>query len=434
MKQTLRDRVLNCPTLPSFPAVALEVLRLTQDQESDAAKLAAVMSSDAALTSRLLRTVNSSFYGHDHEISSVQHAVTILGVDSVKVLVLGMSLLRDLRRIRTAGFNPLRFWQRSIYAATAARVVAMRGKVNPETVFNAALLMDIGMLVLDQVLGGDVYADAIKGARSHGEVAELERIALGMTHEDVAALLAEHWNLPDALAVPMGNHHREGAVENPVHRRLTEVIALAGRCADIFVDASAVWSIADVRRLCMQRYNIDQISADAMLCTISQRTRELAPLFEINLAGSAGGGGGGDYETILERANRQLATMTVQSQQEIDRRRASRVKRQYTTNILLCPDGKLGQTTEVKIDNVSPRGIGFVHRHLIPKGTQFVMEMPQRQGRPMRLLFEVVRCHAAPKTGFVVGAELQCILSDEDPVGAPAVEQSVDDIRHAMFS
>ena len=89
MKEQLVNRIKQCPTLPSLPAIAMQVLDLTQRSEVDIPEIARVISKDAALSGKILRTVNSSFYGRSQSISTISHALVILGLQSVKTLVLG---------------------------------------------------------------------------------------------------------------------------------------------------------------------------------------------------------------------------------------------------------------------------------------------------------------------------------------------------------
>src|ERR1051325_11582520 len=154
MKPQLIERIRQCPSLPSLPTIAMQVLDLTQKEDVDIAEIARIICKDPALASKILRTVNSSFYGRSQNISTISHALVILGLQSVKTLVLGFSLVTNLTKDKSKGFKHITYWRRSIYAATAARTLAGKlGIVQQEEVFLAALLMDIGMLVLDQVLG-----------------------------------------------------------------------------------------------------------------------------------------------------------------------------------------------------------------------------------------------------------------------------------------
>src|SRR3954467_15531595 len=139
MKEDLTKKIRACPTLPSLPAIAVQVLELAQKPDVDIAEIARVISKDPALSSKILRTVNSSFYARAQHVSTISHALVILGLQSVKTLVLGFSLVTNLAKNKTKGFKHLAYWKRSIFAATGARTIAAKvGLVQQEEAFLTA--------------------------------------------------------------------------------------------------------------------------------------------------------------------------------------------------------------------------------------------------------------------------------------------------------
>ena len=310
MNDQLLQRVRQCPNLPTLPAIAMQVLNLTQKADADIAEIARLISKDAALSGKILRTVNSSFYGRGQHVSTISHALVILGLQSVKTLVLGFSLVNNLAKNQSKGFKHLAYWKRSIYAATAARSIAAKiNFVQQEETFLAALLMDIGMLVLDLVLGEEYGAINAK-ASNHFELLQLEQSTLGVTHAEISAFIASEWKLPPLLAAPIASHHNPEAATDPTLKRIAEMLSLAGRCADVFVEEDAAQAIADVRRDAEKLNHLSEADCDALLADIGKRTKEIAPLFDISIAGSI------DFEMILKKANEALVEITLQTQQQ----------------------------------------------------------------------------------------------------------------------
>lgn len=311
MNQQLAERIRQCPNLPSLPAIAVQVIELAQRADVGIAEIAQVISRDPALSGKILRTVNSSFYARSQTISTISHAVTILGLQSVKTLVLGFSLVSNLSaRKGKAGFKHLHYWKRSVYAATAARMIGAKvDLMQQEELFIAALLSDIGMLVLDRVLGEE-YGELCGRHETHPELLGAEVETYRMTHAEAGGLLADEWKLPPVLATPIRCHHDPDAVKDPALRRLTEVVGLAGRVADVFVDANVAPAIANVRQTMLNRYQIPGVDCDLLMGEINLRTREVASLFEINI------GSPETFEAILKRANDTLVDMTLKSQQQ----------------------------------------------------------------------------------------------------------------------
>ena len=203
----LLDKIRDCADLPSLPAVALRDMDITQNADVTSQQVSEAISMDPALVAKVLRTVNSPFYGCSQAISSINGAVVLLGMQSVKTLVLGFSIVSSLAAQKTKSFDHVTYWRRSLYAATAARILGARVWVTEkEACFLAALLMDVGMLVMDKMLG-DAYAACVAKARNHAELMAAEDKAFEINHQQVARILAEKWMLPGLLTVPMSNHH-----------------------------------------------------------------------------------------------------------------------------------------------------------------------------------------------------------------------------------
>lgn len=308
MNTALVDRIRSCATLPSLPTIAVQVLDLAQKAEVDIAEIARIISKDPALSGKILRTVNSSFYGRSQAVSTISHALVILGLQSVKTLVLGFSLVSNLAGGKGKGFEHMSYWKRSIYVATGAKIIAAKIEVvQQEEAFLIGLLSDIGMLVLHQVLG-DEYRPVVATAASHVELPAAETTALKMTHADVSGLLVEQWKLPPLLTVPIKAHHTPETIPDPALRKLAEVVKLASRCADVFVDPDAAEAIADVRAAAKALANFSLEETDALLAEISRQTKEMATLFEINIGSSV------SFDAILSRASETLIELSLQTQ------------------------------------------------------------------------------------------------------------------------
>jgi two-component system cell cycle response regulator len=310
MNDELQQRIRDCTSLPSLPTIAIQVLELAKKADIDIAEIARVISKDAAMSGKILKTVNSSFYGRSQHVSTISHALVILGLQSVKTLVLGFSLVTNLTRTKAAGFKHLTYWKRSIFAATAARTIAATANlVQQEEAFLAALLMDIGMLVLDIVFGPK-YSEINAKIVYHKDLPNFEQAVLGGTHAEVGGVIAELWKLPPLLALPIALHHSSQTPADPTMKRLVEVVRLGGRCADVFVDEDPSGAIADVRTQLSALCGMSETDCDALLQEIGKKTKEAATLFEINIGSVT------DYETILKRANEALVEITLQSQMQ----------------------------------------------------------------------------------------------------------------------
>ena len=308
MNAELIKKIHDCPNLPSLPSVAVQILELASKPNVDIAEIARLISKDPALSTKILRTVNSSFYGRSQAVSTVSHSLVILGLQSVKTLVLGFSLVTNLHKSKGHGFNHLNYWRRSIYAATAARTIATRmNLVQQEEAFLGALLQDIGMLVLDHVLGPQ-YGEICAQSHTHPQLIKAENKAFGMTHAEVGAVLAEQWKLPPILVTAIGASHDPSTVADPTLNKIVQVVHLAGLCADVFVDAQPASAMAHVRVHCNSALQLTEDDCNKLLEEINVKTKDVVSLFEINIGAAA------NFEAILEKANDALVQLTLQSQ------------------------------------------------------------------------------------------------------------------------
>src|SRR5687768_9703997 len=361
MNATLQAKIRDTTGLPTPPAAPVRRRQRTPADSIALDELAATIASDPALSSRILRAVNSTFYGLPQKVASVQQAVALLGIQAVRTLVLGFSLAGSVKK-KTAttngGFDHLAYWRRSMYAATAARLTAERVLSNRvEECFVAALLMDLGSLLLDHLLGEE-YGSVCQRARCHSDLLLLETHAFGMTHAEAGGLLAQHWKLPEVIRIAIAAHHGPEAVEDLLMRKVTQVASVAGRIADVFVGDSAAEPIAVVRETFRTVYGINEIQCDGLLCQIGLKTGELAPLFDIKLNSSA------DYEGILENASQRLLELSLAQQIDqpsANKRRAERIRRDGKMTVTPCYHGMLGKPVQVRLKDLSAMGIGLIH-------------------------------------------------------------------------
>ena len=198
--------------LPPLPAVILRVMQTVNDPTTSASDLNRLISADQALASKVLRLVNSSYYGFPRKIATITNAVVILGFNTVRNLTTSLGVLNafDSRGQKTA-LDRDAFWAHSMGVAVAAGVVARRkgiGSKSVEEVFIGGLMHDIGKLFLDQYFP-DQYAIAIKLANAAKiSVWEAEKTALGVGHALVGKRIAEKWNLPHSLTAMITLHHQ----------------------------------------------------------------------------------------------------------------------------------------------------------------------------------------------------------------------------------
>lgn len=197
--------------LVSPPEICLKVAELAQASDTSVTELGEVIIRDPNLTARLLRLVNSPYYGLRGEIDTVSRAVMVIGTQELYSLVIAITAVRSFSMIPNGLVNIDTFWRHGIYAGLIARVLARRCHVlHPERLFIGGLLHDIGSLILYHRLP-EISRNLILAANGDEEVLhEAERQELGFSHADLGALLLASWHIPITLQDAIRWHHCPG--------------------------------------------------------------------------------------------------------------------------------------------------------------------------------------------------------------------------------
>ena len=218
--------------LPTLPEVLVEVLKLVSSEDSDAARLAAIIENDPSLSARVLRIANSSYYGSpDRRLSSVSLAVARLGFNEVRTIAIAVSIVKQFAA-RHSALSYHTFWRHSITCAFLARIVGKQaGFANDENAgqrhFLAGLLHDIGILVLDQFFADKFSAISEQGSRQESSYLAAEKAILGKeTHPVIGGALLEMWKLEPAVIDAVRYHHSPSRAPQR-HAPICAIVALA---------------------------------------------------------------------------------------------------------------------------------------------------------------------------------------------------------------
>lgn len=201
------EQILSHGSVPTLPAVAMQLLEATSNPDVSLNEIAELIQNDPGLSSKVLKTVNSSFYGLPKPCPSIERAIVILGLKAVKSLVLGFSMV-NLTKDMDEEIDLGDYWQHTILAAVGARQIANDvGFPEPEEVFAAALMQDIGVLTMLAV-DPETYAPLLAQTKgSHSKLLDLERNELGIDHIEVGTAMAEKWSMPTPIVVGIRHHH-----------------------------------------------------------------------------------------------------------------------------------------------------------------------------------------------------------------------------------
>lgn len=235
--------------IPSLPEVVGRILAIISKQNTPASEIARLISYDPGLTSKVLRMVNSAAYGFQRQISSIQHGIMILGFNTVRGLVLSASIFKLFEgHAHPGGLNHTAFWEHSLGTAVAARVMAQYLRIpEAEDIFSAAMLHDIGKVVLD-VYFQQEYEVVLQEARKKGvlphgpDFYHLEQTLLGINHTNIGSFLASKWRLPLTITEVIQHHHQPSKAENC--QNLVYLVALASEMAVLQYEKEGVYDRA----------------------------------------------------------------------------------------------------------------------------------------------------------------------------------------------
>jgi len=230
-------------SLPTLPIVALQIGEVVHGKNVSVQQVAEILRSDPATSAKLLRLVNSPYFGIPGGVSDVARAIPFVGFNTLYQLVLSISVLETLGG---GAFDAKALWVHSLTVATAARELATEVKLpDPGVVFTAGLLHDMGKIALARIDPGKM-AKAFELVKTEGISIDSAERRVGLAaHDKIGARLAKKWKFPATLTTPIEMHHAIHRPEvaariGPHLRALTECVAAAD---DIAAECAAPFTI-----------------------------------------------------------------------------------------------------------------------------------------------------------------------------------------------
>jgi putative nucleotidyltransferase with HDIG domain len=291
--------------LPALASV-IEAVMAAVIEETSAAEIAKIIEKDSSVTARILKVINSAFYGLSGHVSTVSQAVPLLGIQVVKNIVLTFSVLDIFSENKTPGFDFQKLWEHSFATAAASRLIARHVRYEDgEEALVAGLLHDIGILVFARHAFED-YREVLSARETtQRPLVEIEQEILGITHAETGALLAEKWKLPDVLVVPIRYHHHETLPED-MHRQaklLTNIVHVADVMCRVFQPPVSEEQILLFREQAQSRLGLsDEVLAD-ILKGVMHEMELVAESFMVRPPRS--------YVEILEQAHLELGRLNL---------------------------------------------------------------------------------------------------------------------------
>ncbi len=321
MYRSKLDEIISCASLPTLPTIAVQLLELTSDPNVELNEISRLVESDPGLAAKILRTVNSSLYGLRTPCTSIQRALTYLGLNAVKSLVLGFSLVQmtgDLEE--ESSFDFTQFWRHSVLGAVASRHIASRvSSCDPDEAFTCGMFQSMGILASYVALGPN-YLDLIEESGGDDDaLAAAEQERFGFTHFQTGSSLGEKWKFPSKLVsclryIPVPDRAPEDAED------MTRVVALGRLAAEILSDHDAGDRLMRIRGLTESWFGEDFDDLNEVLEAITESAKELASVLDKDIGSSP------DLEMIRRCAEQQSLELQLAIQHEIEDLRRQKVE------------------------------------------------------------------------------------------------------------
>ncbi len=263
----------NLKDLPTLPAVVMELLNNLDQEDTDISVLAKKVTQDLALTAKTLRYANSPFYSTLIKVTTIQQAISLMGMETVKQMVLSAALSGCFPENNCKGFDHKAFWRHSNAVAYVSKLIARRMNFNEDVAFTSGLLHDIGLLALVTLFPKEF--EEVLAYRQTGLATqfEAERRILGIDHAAVGEALAIEWNFSDVMRNAIAGHHNP---DQPGLGFLPSIIHVADGIAHMLnANTTPATQTISVSVISWNSLHLDQASLDTLIEEASIKLKKL---------------------------------------------------------------------------------------------------------------------------------------------------------------
>ncbi|MGE3313463.1 MAG: HDOD domain-containing protein [Planctomycetaceae bacterium] len=304
------QKIWNSSQLPTLPTVAVRLLDLSRDPEAEIRDVIEVLKSDPALSAKILKSTNSSFFGFKSQVTSIDRAVPLLGTTVVTSLALSFSLVEAAMTTGPMAGHYNSYWKQSIVQASAAEILSKySGKGLECEFFLAGLLADLGRLAMLKTVPRD-YQPVIEAAnQEQGPLIEFETRMLGVNHVEIGSKLMENWKLPAALVQAVRMHHADlaefAALESTGEYGLVRTVALAAAAGEYFCTTNKGQALDRLQKLGAEFFDFCPQETEEFLANTRSRMEQAGDLFAVNFDEL------GEPSELMAMANEQLAQLAL---------------------------------------------------------------------------------------------------------------------------
>jgi two-component system, cell cycle response regulator len=311
-KEELLQSILKSDELPTLPTVASKLITLTSREDATLAEIGELVAQDISISARILKVSNSAFYSFPQQIGSIQQAVSILGMNAVRSLVLSFSFLTIKAGEVKSRFNFEKFWEKSLASAVTARLILENVKgADTEEVFVSGLLQNLGELILARSFPAeyDKVLQAIEDNQQDTFIAE--ESVFGINHTIVGTEVAKNWGFPEVLLIPIQYHHHpeEYTGNNATIRSTVRAVYLSDLLVNILYSDKPEIFHKQFRKEAGKLLGLTTESIETILDQVHTKVKEAGTYFNLKIKTTK------SVQEILQEANIRLSLINLDYEQ-----------------------------------------------------------------------------------------------------------------------
>jgi len=279
-------RILTSAQLPTLPTLAVRLLELTSREETSLSDIVGCIAQDMALSAKILKVANSSFYNFRQQVTTINQAVALLGTNAVRSLVLNFTFLPLGKQPENSLFNLEMFWERSLVGATAAKMLAAHVPgASPDTLFTVGLLQNIGQMIfaLTTPARYNIVLEQLAAGGRDADETKLEDKMLALSHTVLGAEVAKVWGLPSSILAAIRHHHDPAAYDgdDPDEHKIVNIIFLSDLVTRIFYSSDPQRHYRQFHDEATQLLGLDDLVLKNFIAVIHSETARSAHFLEV---------------------------------------------------------------------------------------------------------------------------------------------------------
>ncbi|MCK6455762.1 MAG: HDOD domain-containing protein [Phycisphaerae bacterium] len=267
--------------IATLPEITVRIISIVEDPKSTARDLHGVIKNDPALATKILKVVNSAFYGLPGQISNLDRAIILLGLSAVKNIAIAASMTRMFQGgTSIEGFSGMDLWRHSAAVGVASRAIAtIQGAICLEEMFLAGLIHDLGLLVERQALPKKIAEVIARYKAAPKKFCTIEEEVIGADHQAFGQALATKWRFPRSLTTVIGYHHKPQLLAAEF-RPITDIVHVADILAcKAGLGFSLTAGFDDVTPELLESVSLSQSDADRIIAELPEHVTAAETLF-----------------------------------------------------------------------------------------------------------------------------------------------------------